>query len=114
MLAGELDLGDMRVVVADMSAFFFELLGEHVTRGLAVVIDVRFVSNAEEENLGALDRLAVVIKRIGNAGNHIVRHGGIDLAREFNETGVLLVFAGLPGQVKGINRNAVSAEAGPG
>ena len=114
MLAGELDLGDMRVVVANTGAFVLKFLHEHVTRGLAVVIDVRFVSHAEEENLGALDRLAVVIERVGNAGNHIVRHGGIDLAREFNETGVLLVFAGLPGQVKGINRNAVSAEAGPG
>ena len=51
MFAGELDLGDMRVVVANNGALVLKFLHEHVTGGLAVVIDVRFVCHAEEEDI---------------------------------------------------------------
>ncbi len=51
MFAGELDLGDMRVVVANNGAFVLKFFHEHVTGGLAVVIDVRFVRHAAEEDI---------------------------------------------------------------
>src|SRR5260370_37596212 len=43
-----------------------------------------------------------------------MRHGRIDFTREFNETRGEIVFLGFPGEVKRIDRNAVSAEARAG
>ena len=51
MFPGELDFGDIRVVVANTGAFVLKFLHEDVTGGLAVVIDVRFVRHAEEEDI---------------------------------------------------------------
>lgn len=52
VFAGDFDHGHVGVVVADLSAFFFKLLGKHVTGGLAVVVDIGLVGHVEDENLG--------------------------------------------------------------
>src|SRR5580698_11547240 len=44
----------------------------------------------------------------------MVRHGGVDLPSQFDEASAEVVLLGLPGQVKRINRNAVSTQAGSG
>src|SRR5690625_5715158 len=43
---------------------------------------------------------------------HIHRHGGIDLTSQLYKSGILFKFTGLPGQVKGVDRDAVSPQAG--
>src|SRR5690625_7031457 len=43
---------------------------------------------------------------------HIHRHGGIDLTSQLYKSGILFKFTGLPGQVKGGDRDAVSPQAG--
>src|SRR5262249_44075115 len=43
----------------------------------------------------------------------VQRHGGVDLAGQLDEAGVQAVFAGGPGQVKWVNRDAVAAQPWP-
>lgn len=46
--------------------------------------------------------------------HHVFRHGLIDFSRELDEAGVDAVFAGFPGEIKGVDGDAVSAEAWAG
>ena len=42
----------------------------------------------------------------------MIRHVGVDFTGQFDKTSLKVVFLGLPGKVKGINGNAVSAQSG--
>ena len=112
VLAGLADDGEVVVVVVHHRAAGFELLHEDVGGGLAVVVDVRLVGEAEDEDPGAFDGLGAVVEGLGHAVDHPVGHGGVDLAGELDELGVLPELARLPGEVEGVDGNAVAAEAG--
>jgi len=61
MLAGVLDLGDVGVVVGDGCSALLELLHEDIAGRFAVVVDVRFVGHAEEEDAGSVDGFAIFV-----------------------------------------------------
>ncbi len=44
----------------------------------------------------------------------MLRHGGVDFARQFDETRMLSVLACLPSQIEGVDRYTVPTESGPG
>src|SRR5262249_36453052 len=62
-------------------------------------------------HLASLHGLAALVERVGNPAHDISRHRGIDFAGEFNEPGGTVVLTSDPGEVKRINRNAVSAKS---
>ena len=57
------------------------------------------------------ERFLLVVERLGNSADDVVRHRGVDLCGELDEPRVLPVLPRLPRQVKRIDRNAVSAQA---
>ena len=46
--------------------------------------------------------------------DHPLGHVGVDLAGQFDEAGAEAVFARLPGEIEGVDGDAVTAKAGPG
>ena len=54
------------------------------------------------------------VERFGNLSDHEVGHVGVDGAGELDEAGAEVEFLCLPGKIKGIDWNAVAAEAGAG
>src|SRR5207253_1274411 len=50
----------------------------------------------------------------GDAADDVAGHGGVDLAGQLDEARVDPVAAGGPGEVEGVNGDAVSAQAGAG
>ena len=114
MLARGADDRDVGIVVTEGRPALLEQIQEDVARGLAVVVHVGLVGQAEDEDLAALDRLAVVVERLRDAVHDMLRHGGIDFARQLDEARVLAVFAGFPREIKRIDRDAVAAESRAG
>src|SRR5690606_31572433 len=54
------------------------------------------------------------VEAAGQHLDHMRRHGGVDLPRQFDEPGGYLELARAPGQVEGVDGNAVPAEARTG
>src|SRR5207249_1124713 len=71
-------------------------------------------SEAEDENPTAVDGTSVRIQRFGGTGYNIVGHGRVDLTGELDEAGVLAKLPRLPGEIEGINGNAMPAQTGAG
>ena len=102
-------------MVGDVGARVLEEADQLDRRRLARVRDARLVRDAEDEDLRALQRaLALVVQRLRDDRAAEVRHRLVDLPRELDELGVEAELARLPREVEGIDRDAVTAEAGPG
>src|SRR5713101_5416713 len=101
----------MRIVIGDTSAAFLQQLQDRESRRLSRIIHIFFVRDAENANLAALERLAKVIERQPNALDDILRHGGVNLAGQLDETGMQVKLAGHPGQIKRIDGNTMSAQS---
>ena len=111
-IAGVRVLGESRARTdrdKPLRAALREFFEQPVARRLPFVIHVGFVGKAKDKNPAALDRFAPVIERIRNTVNDIIRHGGVDLAGQFDEARVVLELSRLPRQVERIDRNAVPA-----
>ncbi len=102
------------VGIADRGALGLQQFHQHEGRGFAAVVDVLFVGDAEHQDLGALEGLATIVEGVGDLADHPLGHGGVDLAGQFDEAGAEAVFARLPGEVEGVDGDAVAAEAGSG
>src|SRR5262249_16425129 len=58
--------------------------------------------------------LLLLVEGINDRGDDVVRHGNVNLAGEFDEACAEIEFLRLPGKIKRIDGNAVSAKSGPG
>ena len=112
VFAGRADLGDVRVVVVDGCAFGGEFFEKREAGRLALVADVRFVGEAEDEDTAAVDRFFVGIERLGDDFDDMVWHARVDFASQLDEACAKAVLARLPGEIEGIDRDAVPAQAG--
>lgn len=104
----------MRIVVVHRSAAFFEEVEERVGWRLPVIVHIGLVGQAEEEDAAAVYGLLHAVEGEHRLFHHVLRHGGVHLAGEFDEARVYAKLAGLPREVERVDRNAVSAEAGSG
>lgn len=114
VFTGGKDDRDVGVEVADFSALGLEQVHEFESGRLAHVIHIGFVSEAHEQDAAAFDGFAPLVEGLENAMDDVFRHGFINLSSELDEAGVNAVFAGLPGEVKGVDGNAMATEAGAG
>jgi hypothetical protein len=98
-----------RIVVADVRTLLQQQSNHIEGRGFADIIDLRFVSDAHDQDPGALDRLTVLVEPVGDLSHHVSRHGYVDLPGELDESGLESELLDLPRQVEGVNGNAVTA-----
>src|SRR5581483_11536389 len=78
---------------------------------LAHVADVGLVGDADDQDLRARERLpGAVVERLRDQRAAVVRHRLVHLAGQLDELGREVVLAGLPGQVEGVDRQAVAAQ----
>src|SRR5262249_16271305 len=100
-------LGDERIVVGDMSSALQKELHDFESRRFTRVIHVLLVRNTENTDSASLDRLLLVVERVCDAVDDVFGHGGIDFAGEFDEARMDSVLARDPGEVKGIDGDAM-------
>ncbi len=115
-LAGmsQVELADERIVERHLGAAIDQEPVDVDRRRLPGVIDVGLVGHAEEEDRRAVQALPPLVQRLHGLLHHVVRHGAVHLPGELDEAGLEPVLLRLPGQVEGIDRDAMSAEPGPG
>ena len=101
---------EVRIAVVDPSARLPEQLQDLVRRRLAVVVDVRLVREPEHEDTRALERLAILVESLGHLPDHVTRHLRVDLPRQLDEARKGSVLGRLPGEIEGIERDAVAAQ----
>ncbi len=100
----------MGIAVAQVGALVAQQL-HHCHRGrLAHVVDVLLVGDAEDQDLATAYGLAAVVEGVGELGDDPARHVGVDLAGELDEAGVEPVRPRLPGEVEGVDGDAVAAQ----
>ncbi len=83
-------------------------------RRVACVADVRLEGDAQDADLGALERPAPVVQRLGDQVDDVARHREVDVAGQLDEPVDEVELAGAPRQVVRVDRDAVPADAGAG
>src|SRR5579864_1799073 len=112
MLARARHLRYEGIVKRDMRALRLEDLHDLEGGALAQIVDILLVGDAENEDSRTFEALAEArVERAREIVDDIARHCRVDLAGELDETRRYVVFARLPGEIEGIDGNAVPAEA---
>ena len=93
------NVGDVRVVEARRRRRARRCPAMHVGgRRVAGVADVRLEGHAEDADLGALERPAAVVERLGDEVDDVARHREVDVAGELDEAVDEVELAGAPGR----------------
>src|SRR5207237_3877344 len=103
----------VRVAILDASASLAQQLDDLVRRRLAIVVDVRLVRETEDAHARAFQRFSLLVQRQHDLVDDVCWHAVVDLAGELDEARPGAVFRGLPGQVEGVEWDAVAAQTGP-
>src|SRR5690606_5941681 len=82
--------------------------------GFAHVVDVLFVGDPQHQHAATAQGPAVVVEAFDQLAHHVLGHGAVDLPGQFDEAGVQAVLAGFPGEVEGVDGDAVPAQAWAG
>ena len=106
--------GDVGVVIGDLGPLLLEQVHDFQGRGFPVVIHVFFIRDPQYQDFGAVQGPVVVTQGLNHPLHHEIRHRGVDIAGQFDKPGGKIIFPGLPGQVKGIDGNAMAPQAWTG
>lgn len=90
------------VAVLNVRASVAQMLRHENAGAFAHVVHIALLGDAERQNFCPLQRLV----------DGVLRHGCVDLFREFNEPRMQAVFARVPREVKRMDESAVTADAG--
>jgi hypothetical protein len=112
--AGEADLGDVRVVVSDFGAEVVEKVHDFEGGAFAGVVNVLLVGDSEEEDFGTFDGFAASVEGEGELLDDVLGHLHVDLAGELDELGGATELLGLPGEVEGVDGDAVATPSRAG
>ncbi len=112
VVAHFVQLRKVRIVVIDACAALLQQLHDFERRRFAQVVHVLFIRDAEDQQLRTVETFFLAVEGVGDGIYHVIGHRSVDFTSQFDEARGEIVFAGLPGKVERINRNAVSAEAG--
>ena len=75
----------VRVVVAQVRATLRDARDHGRGRRVAVVLDVGLEGDADDADLGALERPAALVERLGGEVHDVARHPEVDVAGELDE-----------------------------
>lgn len=70
--------------------------GVRVVESIAQIVNVLFVSRAQHQHFGAIQRFLMLVERLGHVVEHMIGHADIDLARQFDEARAEIPLLGLP------------------
>ena len=108
------DFGDERVVIRRFGPARLDQFHQLQRRAFANVGHVLLVGQTQDQHPGPAERLArLLVQRQRQPIGHMVGHGGVDLAGQFDEAGGLVELARFPGQVERVDRDAVPAQPRP-
>ena len=103
---------DVRVVVADVGAARRDEPASTSAAGeLRASRTFGLKATPRTPDLGALERPAAVVERLGDEVDDVARHREVDVAGELDEAVDEVELARPPGQVVRIDRDAVAADA---
>ena len=91
-------------------AFSFQNVNYLQCRAFTVIIDILFISNAENQNFRAVHRFLYFIQDFSCAVNAVFRHLIVNHHRAFNHRGMETVLSCFPRKIVWVKRNAVSAK----
>src|SRR5262249_36980347 len=91
-----------------------QLLNQLEAGTFADIVDIGLVSQTKHQNLRAVNRFSACVERQSWATHAVIRHRAVDLAGQFDEASLLVVFARLPSEIERIDRDAVTAKPRPG
>src|SRR4029077_16702249 len=112
MLARIRDPLNVGVIKLSLCAPFLQQLNQFKSRTFANILNVLLVGNAHNVDPGiAQSAPRALVEDGGERINRIARDRRVDLTSKLNETGGNFVFAGFPGQIKRVNRDAMTAES---
>src|SRR5207237_6253541 len=100
----------IRIMVFHLRPALAYQVHQYVARRFAFIINVRFVSQANHQNLGTIESLPLRVEGICDTIENVLWHSGVDLASQLDEAGTLTKFTCLPGKVERIDWNAMSAK----
>ena len=117
--AGKAEIGlindwNQRVMIREVGSLLEQQVRNLERRGFAKIVDILFVSHAQQQNPCSPNRLADTIQQLAYPLDHVVRHGVVDLSGKLNETGGEVVLLRLPRQIERVERNAMATESRPG
>src|SRR5438270_1869991 len=108
------DGGEVRVVVAHVGAIVPQQLDDFQRGRFAQVVNVSLVGDAEYQHLRAIDRLLRAVQRRAYRTNNVIRHRRVHLAQKLDEARVKVELLRFPGEIKRIDRDAMSAKSRAG
>ena len=82
--------------------------------GLPIVGDVGLVGHAHHKDAASHEGNPRRVQGFHQPVDHVVGHAAVDLSGQLDEAGVDVVFPGLPGEVVGVERDAVPTDPGSG
>src|SRR5437016_12216964 len=82
-------------------------------RRFAQVVYIILIGEAEHQNPRTLHGFSMLVQRRAYRGGHVIRHCGIDLARQLNESSMEVELFRLPRKIEWIDGNAMSAQPRP-
>src|SRR4029077_1049659 len=101
----------VRIVVEHRRSLLLQQPNDIEGRTLSHVVYVPLVRNAKYQNAAPVDRLPVFVESLRDLARHYRGHLAVDLAGEIDETRLVVERSHLPGEIVGIERNAVSADS---
>src|SRR5579872_2006746 len=107
--------GNMIIDASDLGAERYEKVDNPSRRRFSSVRGVLLVGEAQQEDRRAADRLTEAVEALRDPLDHMIGHVLVDVVGEINEAeptpGRLL---DMPGQIGGIDGQAVAADTGAG
>src|SRR5262249_4181072 len=102
-----------RIVEVDRCATLLKQLNQFQRRTFTRIADISLVGQPHDQNAGAVQTLLEPqVELFRDTADHITWHRRIYLAGQLNQSRGYLVFASFPGQIKWIDRNAMTSESG--
>ncbi|MNO89611.1 hypothetical protein D3C76_811000 [compost metagenome] len=100
----------MGVAVGNHTTFSLDQFHDFYRGRFAHVIDIFLVGNAQDENSTTFQRPASLVQPIHQFTENVFWHCLVDLARQLDEAGIYTIFTRFPGQVEGVDWNAMAAK----
>ena len=105
--------GDVGIVVMNIGTLLFQQANHVERRTFTHIVDVFLVRDSQYQHPAAVHGLLLFVQGLRNFAHDHRRHLAVDLARQIDESRLVVERSHLPGEIVRIERDAVSADARP-